>query len=315
MKRLTIVLLLTAPIIMVPALWAKAPQKPLRFIFITTCKDEPFFGPVKKGMMDAAKMMGVECTWTGTADVDTAAQAKMVEDAIGRNYDGIALNIIDPVAFDKVAKLAADRGIPLVAFNVDDNATPNARLAAVCQNLYEAGRSLGRAAAPHIPDGSRILMTMHSAGVSALEDRLRGEQDALKDKGITWKVVVTGNTAEGAAEVITKELKADPDIKAVLCTGQTDTEGAGLAVERNFKDRGCYVAGFDLSPQTLRLIEAGVIAFTIDQQPYIQGFYPVVQLALRCRYGIMPSNIDAGAAIVDRSNVDAVAGLCKEGYR
>ena len=64
-----------------------------------------------------------------------------------------------------------------------------------------------------------------------------------------------------------------------------------------------------------QLIKAGHIRCTIDQQPYIQGFYPVIQLTLYLRYGIMPSDIDAGAAVIDRSNVDRVMELTQQKYR
>ena len=74
-------------------------------------------------------------------------------------------------------------------------------------------------------------------------------------------------------------------------------------------DKGYAAAGFDLSPNILRLIKAGHIRFTIDQQPYTQGFYPVVQLALYCRYGLVPSTMDAGAGIIDGSNVERVIEL------
>jgi simple sugar transport system substrate-binding protein len=290
-------------------------SRPLRFIFITTCVNEDFFNPVKKGTRDAAAQMGVQCTFTGTPEVDLKAQAEMVRKALAEGYDGIALNIIDAVAFDEVVAEAMSKGVPVVAFNVDDNQTPNARLSGVCQDLYKAGRIVGEKAAAFIPDNSKILMTVHSDGISALEDRLRGEQDVLKAKGVTWKRVVTGITPEGAAEVIATALKADPEIKTVICTGQADTEGAGRALEKHFAGKGYKAAGFDLSPETLRLIKAGQIQFTIDQQPYIQGYYPVIQLALYCRYGIRPSNIDAGASVISRENVDQVLRLSRTGYR
>jgi simple sugar transport system substrate-binding protein len=53
----------------------------------------------------------------------------------------------------------------------------------------------------------------------------------------------------------------------------------------------------------------------IDQQPYVQGFYPVVALTLNLRYGIAPSDVDAGATIVDRSKVKQVMQLTEKGYR
>jgi simple sugar transport system substrate-binding protein len=285
----------------------------LRFIFITTCIESRFFDPVTKGMNDAAAMLGVDCSFTGTEGVDLEAQAQMVRQAVQDGYDGIALNIIDPVAFDEVVQEAMDKGIPVVAFNVDDHATPNARLSAVCQQLYDAGRALGKKALDHVPARSHILMTMHAEGVSALEDRLRGAQDILRDKDITWTVAITGNTAAESARSVAHELKADPRIRHILCTGQADTEGAGLAIESSLP--GYTAAGFDLSPNTLRLIKAGRVLFTIDQQPYVQGFYPVVQLTHYCRYGILPSDVDSGATVIDKNNVDRVIHLCEQQYR
>lgn len=290
-------------------------EKELKFIFVTTCKNEAFFNPVKRGIADAARKMNVKCEWVGTEDVDLKAQAKMAEDAINsKDYDGIAIDMIDSKAFDEVAGLAAKKGIPLVSFNTDDT-TPNARLSTVAQNLYQAGVTAGKTAAPAIKADSQVLITEHSAGVSALEDRAKGMQDALKDKNIKVTILITGTSAKEAAVKVAKALKDNPGIAAVLSTGQADTEGAGIAVEKEFKDKGIYVAGFDLSTETLRLIQSGVIAFTIDQQPYIQGFYPVMQLALKCRYGIMPPNMDAGAAVITKATAAAVADLVKQGYR
>ncbi len=294
---------------------AGAAEKKLKFIFITTCLEEDFFKPVRKGMEDAAERMGVECVFTGTTGVDVKAQAEMVRQALRDGYDGIALNIIDSEAFDAVAQEACDQGVPLVAFNVDDYATPNARLSAVCQRYYDAGRTVGRRCADYIPRGTHILMTQHAAGVSALDDRLRGEQEELGKHGVTWTTAVTGNTTAEAVATVTRELKKNPQIKFVVCTGQADTEGAGLAVEQHFAERGVVVAGFDLSPEILRLLNVGVIRFTVDQQPYTQGFYPVVQLTLYKRYGIMPASLDAGAAVVTKEQADRVLKLTEQHLR
>ncbi|HDY88383.1 MAG TPA: hypothetical protein ENH82_09780 [bacterium] len=290
-------------------------EEKLRFIFIAPVKNEAFFNPVKKGMSDAAKMLQVKCTFTGTEDVDVKAQAEMVSQAVADGYDGIALDIIDPAAFDSVIREAIDKGVPVVSFNVDDSNTPNMRLSTVCQDMYEAGRSLSKAALEFIPSGSRILMTLHSKGISALDERLKGAQDVLKQNGITWKVVCTTNNPEKAVEVILDELKAEPEIKCILSTGLTDTEAAGKVIDRFFKGKGYVSAGFDISREILNLIKADVIKFTIDQQPYVQGFYPVVQLTHYCRYGIMPSSIDAGAVIIGKKNVDSVIELSTMGYR
>jgi len=294
---------------------SKDDQPRLRLAFITCCKDAVFFEPVKKGMEDAAEKMGVECTWLGTEGVDMEAQAAMVRQAVADGYDGIALNLVHAQAFDVVVTEAIRKGVPVVGFNTDDHATPNDRLSCVNQRLYAAGRALAGHVALHVPSGSHVLMTMHDEGVSSLEDRLRGLQDVLKEKDVRWTVRITGNDAVQGAEVVAKELREHPDVRIVLCTGQADTEAAGRAIETHYRGKGFWAAGFDLSPTTLRLIKAGQIRATVDQQPYIQGFYPVVQLAFYLRYGIMPSDMDAGATIIQRSNVDQVIKLTEQKYR
>jgi simple sugar transport system substrate-binding protein len=294
---------------------SKLESRPLRLAFITCAVNAKFFEPVRKGMEDAADMMGVEADFIGTEGIDVKAQAQMVRGAVADGYDGIAVNLIDPEAFDRVIRETADKGIPVVGFNTDDHATPNARLSCVNQRLYEAGQSLAQHVLSHVPDGAHVLMTMHDKGVSSLNDRLAGEQAVLKKKNARWTVIITGNDSAKGAEVITEALKTNPDIRIVLGTGQADTEAAGRAIEKSFAGRGYWSAGFDLSPETLRLIRDQHIRCTIDQQPYIQGFYPVIQLTLYLRYGIVPSDIDAGAAIVDAANVDQIMELTRRQYR
>jgi len=128
-------------------------------------------------------------------------------------------------------------------------------------------------------------------------------------------VIETSTTADPvvATQKILEQLSAHPDIAAILATGQADTEGAGLAVQKSGMD--IIVAGFDISDNILSLIQEGVISATTDQQPYMQGFYPVLQLVLYNRYGLTPTDIDAGAGLVTSENVSSVISLSAAGYR
>ena len=289
-------------------------EKSLRFVFITPFADIDFFVAVQKGMRDAAAQVGVACEFDGPSGPDMAAQAERVRRAIADGVDGIALNIMDSAVLAPVVKEATDAGIPVIAFNVDDPQVPTGRLSAVCQDLREAGRVLGREAAPFVSPGSTVCVLMHDKGISALEERRAGIMEGLADKDVTWKVLVAGDK-ERTVEVVTDALKENPAIKVVLCTGQSDTEGAGLAVARHFPGQGIDVAGFDLSVGTLEMIKEGTVRFAIDQQPYVQGYYPVIQLAQYIRYGLIPSDIDAGADVVGPDKAARVIELSKQNYR
>ena len=297
-----------------PATVAAGDEKPLRLIFIGPVIHEEFFVPVRKGMADAAKLMGVEATFTGTEGVDTKAQAAMVAQAVKDGYDGIAVDIIHETDFDQIVADALKAGTPVVAFNTDD-ITPNPRLSTVSQDLYEAGRTVATRALKFIPDGTDVLITKHDAGITALDERGRGIQDVLKKAKIKSTVVITTPHPHKAEEVVAKALHENPRIKTVLATGQADTEGAGLALAKEFAGKGYATAGFDLSPNILRLIDEGVIRFTIDQQPYIQGFYPVIQLTLLLRYGIKPADIDSGAGVITKAEAKRVMKFKAQNYR
>lgn len=290
-------------------------SKGLKLAFVSCAVGAKFFEPVKKGMNDAADMLEVQCDFIGTEGVDVAAQVKIIRQAVESGYDGIAVNIIDPEAFDEVIEEAMAKGIPVVGFNVDDHATPNARLSSVNQQLHKAGQSLAEFLLPDIQENAHVLITMHDEGVSALEDRRDGIQSILKQKNIVATVIIPGNDSAKGMDVIAKALKENPKIRIVIGTGQADTEAAGMVIERYYPDRGYWAAGFDLSPKTLQLIKDGHILCTVDQQPYIQGFYPVVQLTHYLRYGIIPSDVDAGATIIDKSNVDQVMALSEKKIR
>ena len=76
-----------------------------------------------------------------------------------------------------------------------------------------------------------------------------------------------------------------------------------------------YIAGFDLSPPTAKGIKEGYINAVLDQQPFLQGYLPIVQIYLTKRFGFSGLNIDTGAAIIDKSNIDLVAPLAEKGIR
>ena len=285
----------------------------LKLLFVAVTCDEAFFGPVKRGIADAAAMMGVDAAFTGCVGVDADEMSRLARNALAKGIDGLAIDLFDAAAFAPVVAEAHAKGVPVVAFNIDDGGGRAGNLSGIAQDFPAAGRALGRRSAEHIRPGSTVVLTMHDAGISALEQRRDGLKEALSRHDIRWIETITGHEAEAAAHRTLEILRAHPEASAILATGQADTEGAALAAER--LGRPVYAAGFDLSPEIMRLIVEGHLDCTVDQQPYTQGFYPVVQLVLNIRYGLRPVDMDAGACLIDRSNVARIAALAKTGYR
>lgn len=290
-------------------------MKTTRIKFIAHCAGIEFFHPVKRGMTEAAALFGAQTEFTGTEEIEVDRQVEMMREATAEGYDGLAITITDPEKFRQPVQEALRRSIPVIAFNCDASGGAAGHLSLIAQDLYQAGRRLAARASKKLRNQARILLTLHSTGASALEERRRGIQDGLKNFDPRWQMVITGNSVRESIETIEKELRKNQEISAILCTGHDDTEAAGIVLEKIGNQRSCIAAGFDVSREILRLISRGSLFCTIDQQPYLQGFYPVMQIVQYLRYGLSPSSVNVGACVIDRKNVDGVIKAAAAGYR
>jgi simple sugar transport system substrate-binding protein len=285
----------------------------LRFRLVTIARDEELFHVVERGMHDAAKALNVDADLVGTPGFDIEDVIRVVKSAVHDRIDGIGLNVFHPTALAGVIAEARAAGVPVVAFNIDAAKTGSGNLSYIMQDFAAAGRALGQRAAASIAEGERVVIAFHDDGVGALEERAAGIEAGLASRSVIVTRVITGRDPARGAKVLSEAL-LDLDARAILGTGQPDTEAAGI-LARAHQKRKIYAAGFDLSPGIVDLIAEGHLDCAIDQQPYAQGFYPIVQLTLYRRYGLMPSSLDAGAAIVDRQNVELVRHLSKQSIR
>jgi simple sugar transport system substrate-binding protein len=124
------------------------------------------------------------------------------------------------------------------------------------------------------------------------------------------------NDLQGAQSAIASQLQGDSAIDAVLTL---NSAVAAVAVEAA-ADAGseARVATFDLNEDVIAGIQAGDIAFAVDQQQYEQGYLPIVMLKLYAENlntvgGGQP--VLTGPGIVDAENVDEIADLATAGTR
>jgi simple sugar transport system substrate-binding protein len=75
---------------------------------------------------------------------------------------------------------------------------------------------------------------------------------------------------------------------------------------------------FDLNADAAQDIKDGKIEFSIDQQPYVQGYMAVTALYLNLKNG---NDIGGGGPVltgpsfVDKSNIDTILPFAKKGTR
>jgi simple sugar transport system substrate-binding protein len=274
----------------------------------------PFFVPVRKGVEEAAKLLGVDASFTGPPGFDVSRQVEFIQAAIAGGADGIGTTMPNPDAFNDVVAEARARGIPVVALNAD--APASGRLAYIGQGNFEAGQSMGREIRKLLPDGGRVLLCTHMAGAFNLEERLRGVQSVLGETGgFTTHVLATSTDLVKASSLIASYCQGNPDTRG--CFGVDDITGSAIAQvsEREGWKGRIYGGAFDLVPDVMNAIKQGTMQFTIDQQPYLQGFQTIVQLYLLKRFQLAPTDVNTGVAAITANNVDAVTKLAAEGYR
>ncbi len=76
-----------------------------------------------------------------------------------------------------------------------------------------------------------------------------------------------------------------------------------------------YAIGFDITPDILTGMEKGWVNLTSDQQPFLQGYLPVLSLCQTWKFGLAPLYVDTGSGFVDPSQVKALTKLVADGVR
>ena len=275
-----------------------------RYVMIThTQGTDPFWPVVEKAGRDAAEDIGAEFEYNFDPSGDMAGMAKLIEAATATQPDGIVVSLPDADALGGAIRSAVDAGIPVITMNSGLEASKDVgALMHVGQPERDAGFAAGtRAMAEGVTKG---LCLNQEAFNTALVDRCSGYFDAM---GADLNQIDVSNDVAQIKTRTAAALQADASIDGLLAVGPHVCAAAAEAVDEVGAD--VHLACFDLSPEVINLIGAGTVAYTIDQQQYLQGYMPIVVLHLYNNYaGMLPgANIPSGPGFVDASNAEGVA--------
>ena len=284
---------------------------PWQFWFVNHVTTNLFFVPTQNGMKDAAALLGLPAPkWGGSTTSSATEMVSYLNTAIAAKANGIATTVITATSFTTPVKNAMDAGIPVISYNADgvvNNGVANIgtnRLCYVGQALYNSGVAMGNRIKSLISSPGEVVIFIATPGSGNIQPRFDGAISVLKPAGFTVKSAATGalTSGEGAAEkAFLTGAKATLKGAFAVDAGSTQLLGPSLASVGLKIPAG----GFDLTPGTLTAINAGQLNFTIDQNPYLQGFLPVMYLYLFNLTGglVAPPNTDTGLTFVTKSNV------------
>jgi simple sugar transport system substrate-binding protein len=295
-----------------------SPRRRVRIAVVTHGQaSDPFWAVVRTGIERASRELGVSTSYAAPDTTDMGRMRQLIRTAVASRPDGLVVSIPDAKALGGVIREAVRAGIPVVSLNSGTDVSRRLGvLAHVGQPDEEAGFAAGRRMAR---EGVRqALCVEHEKGNAGLEARCRGFGKAIRRAGGTAKVLAVNLQDRHAAEQRISSAAIEEHIDGMLTLGPGGTLPAiaGLRLDRLLGS--VRLATFDLSPEVLSALRSGQVEFAVDQQPFLQGYLPIVFLAQNARYGLIPAKgtlVPTGPSFVTRKNASAVRALTRQGIR
>jgi ribose transport system substrate-binding protein len=295
------------------------------FVFVAANVQLPYWKTAAAGFARAASDMKVRSDFVGPQSYDAQAERDALNQAVQKKATGILLAVTDPAQLKDSIDSAVAAGIPVVT--VDSDAPASKRLFFIGTNNYQAGFTGGQRLAQELKGkGSVVVYTMPDQ--PNLQDRLRGYKEALSrtpDVKITRVVDIQGDPRiafDTTTQIVGKERDK---VDAFVCLeAQSGKEVA--SVLNSYHVTGKVIIAMDTDQETLDWISKGVIAATIAQKPYTMAFVGLQMLDnlyhhkpaslltdwSKDSYAPIPSFVDTGSALIDKTNVGAFVQAGKD---
>src|SRR5580692_9492492 len=286
-----------------------------KFWFVNHVYTNPFFVPTQYGFQDAAALLGLPVPkWGGSASTSSVSQmVSYLNTAISANADGIATTVISNTGFTGPVGKAMQAGIPVISYNADGTVNSKGvpdigtnRLCYVGQALYTSGQQLGQRIKSLVTTPGEIVIFIATPGTGNIQPRYDGAASVLKAAGYTVSEIATGSATSVELAAEKAYLLGHKGVKGVFAVDAGSTSFIPQAVAGAGLPASTPTGGFDLTPTTLSAIQAGTLDFTINQNPYLQGFLPTLYMYMFNLSGglVPPPDTDTGLSFVTKTTVD-----------
>jgi simple sugar transport system substrate-binding protein len=288
-------------------------QQNARVIVVTHGQaNDPFWSVVKNGVTAAGQDMKVQVDYRAPETFDMVAMSQLIDAAVNQKPAGLIVSIPDASALGPAIQKAVAAGIPVISMNSGSDVSKKlGALLHVGQDEVDAGRIAGSKLKEM---GGKVgICVNQEVGNVSLDLRCKGFSEGFGGK-VT--VLPVSNDPTDIRAKVKAALGADAAIDTILALGAGTAGEPSVAAVKDAGKSGVRVASFDLSANFLKSIAAGEAAFAIDQQQYLQGYLPVVFLALNAKYGLVPGgNVPSGPNLITKEKAAQVVDLSAKGIR
>ncbi len=286
-----------------------------RFILVSHAPDsDSWWNTIKNAIKVAGDQMDVEVEYRNPPTGDLADMARIIEQAVASNPDGLITTIADFDVLRGPLETAVSKGIPVITINsgTHEQSAELGALLHVGQPEYAAGKGAGQRAKAN--GVTKFLCVNHFMTNPVSVERCQGFADGLGVE-LGTQMIDSGVDPSEIKNKVIAYLRANPDTNGIITLGPTSAHPTLAALDASGNKDKIFFCTFDLSTEIAAAIKDGTIAFAIDQQPFLQGYLPVVILTNLARYGVLPgNNINSGPGFVTKDNIAIVEELAGE-YR
>jgi simple sugar transport system substrate-binding protein len=289
---------------------------PVRITVVTHGQaSSPFWAIVRNGVDEAARQLNVTVTYRAPDIYSLQRMQTLIEQAVDSRPDGLVVSLPEP-GVGPAVRDAVRAGIPVVSINSGSDTFRGLGILAHVGQIegragFEAGKRLAAAGV------RRALCVNQQVGNQGLDERCAGLARAMREAHGKGTVLPLSDTDPKSPAKLATVIVHD-HVDGVLTTNATGALNAIKAVDIAGRRSKVTIGTFDLGPDVLTAVRSGRLLFAVDQQPFLQGYLPVMMLAQRARYGLFPAQGDVvptGPHFVTRGNAEQAIRLSKRAIR
>ncbi len=279
-------------------------EKIKKNLAVITVLDIPFFEDTFKGAEEIGKKLGVNIIKMAPKEWGSAIQASLIDEAVHKGVDGIALGPIDSIEVREAVKKAIDKGIKVVTF---DNKLPDSGISEyIGTDNYSAGLHIGEATIKCLNGKGKVILSSVVDYNDNMVLRIKGFKKAIeKYPGIQIVGFETNNENSIRADCLKKLIAENKDADCIV---YVDYQG-GSVLEKITKDIDlkAKIVGFDKNDEAVRMIKSGKMHSVIIQRPRLWGELAVKRLNDLCQGKKVPEFEDAGTFELNKRNISTVS--------
>jgi len=298
----------------------------LTFAIVTHTAGNGFFDPVYVGAKVAADLIGANVLLLGSESPtdDPAREIEILNQIVqDPTIDGIIMTTPQVGAYDDIVKTAEANGIPVATTNsFDPNILNRSAISHTGQDASAAaiaGEALVQCLIDRgVEGGSIVLPSSTAMGNIEVNNRVSAAFNAivtgLNDAGMLDKFKVDAGPENTGIDTnpndpvngIVTLFESRGDVVGAFAGNNVFTPALAKAVAQTGMTGKICAYGFDLGPAQQDALKAGDLTGALGQQPFLQGFWPVMQLWLEIDRGIAAANLDTRAQLVTQESVAEV---------